>query len=253
MTDKEICTVTAISKLCAQIILENGGETYRAEETVSFIGRSLGLETDIFATPTGLFITIGEDDGLSNTVIRRIKRRTINLSAIHAVNDISRKLVMGQLAMEEALIHLKGLHKDKGSKNLFQIISAGISSGFFALLLGGSMVDFFSAALCGLIVQYVFSIIAINDSFNFATSIIGGAIISMGSILLIGLFNSGNIDKIIPAAMTPLLPGLAMTTAIRDAMRGDLLSGVVRAAEALLVAIALAFGVGSILTLYYGV
>ena len=44
-----------------------------------------------------------------------------------------------------------------------------------------------------------------------------------------------------------------MTTAIRDAMRGDLLSGLARLAEAILVAIALAFGVGAILTIFYGI
>ena len=44
-----------------------------------------------------------------------------------------------------------------------------------------------------------------------------------------------------------LLPGLAMTNAIRDTMRGDLVSGVARAAEALLVSVALAAGVGAVL------
>ena len=45
----------------------------------------------------------------------------------------------------------------------------------------------------------------------------------------------------------PLLPGLAMTNAIRDTMRGDLVSGVARGAEALLVAVALGTGAGLVL------
>ena len=47
-----------------------------------------------------------------------------------------------------------------------------------------------------------------------------------------------------------LLPGLAMTNAIRDTVMGDLVSGTARAAEALLVAVAIAAGVGSVLSLY---
>ena len=251
MENVDIKEVTNVAKLCAQIILENGGETYRAEETVSLIGHSLGLETDIIAIPTGIFITVGQDGGQTNTIIRRIRKRTVNLSAIHAVNDISRKLVEGQLCIQDALDKLKILHTQKVEKKSRYIISAAISSGFFALLLQGSIFDFFVAALCGIVVQYVFSLIEINDMFNFALSIIGGAIIASISVSFVTLFQTGNLDKIIIGAMTPLLPGLALTTAIRDAMRGDLLSGVARAAEALLVAIALAFGVGAVLAIYY--
>ena len=41
----------------------------------------------------------------------------------------------------------------------------------------------------------------------------------------------------------PLLSGLLMTTAMRDTMYGDLISGVTRAVEALLLAVAVALGV----------
>src|SRR5699024_7228644 len=103
---------------------------------------------------------------------------------------------------------------------------------------------------CGITVRLIFSKFEINDIFNFALSMISGVIIAFMSIMFIKIFDQGNIDAIITGAMTPLLPGLAMTTAIRDAMRGDLLSGVTRTAEGLLVAIALAFGIGSILSIY---
>lgn len=250
MENMDINKVTSLAKLCAQIILENGGETYRAEETVSLIGHSLGLETDIVALPTGIFITVGQDGGHMNTVIRRIRKRTVNLSAIHTVNDISRKLVERQLSIEDALVKLKELHHCKSEKKVIYFISAAISSGIFALLLQGSAFDFFIAAICGIIVKLVFSAIEINDIFNFAISIIAGAIIATIALFFITVFQTGNIEKIITGAMTPLLPGLAMTTAIRDAMRGDLMSGVARAAEALLVAIALAFGVGAVLVIW---
>ena len=41
----------------------------------------------------------------------------------------------------------------------------------------------------------------------------------------------------------PLLSGLAMTTAVRDTVYGDLISGMTRALEALLLAVAAALGV----------
>ncbi len=71
-------------KLSAQIILENGGETYRAEETINFICKSLGVkEMDSIATPTGIYITISVDGKENNTVVKRISKRTINLSKLN--------------------------------------------------------------------------------------------------------------------------------------------------------------------------
>ncbi|MFZ7131139.1 MAG: threonine/serine exporter family protein [Eubacteriales bacterium] len=244
--------IITLNKLCAQIILENGGETYRAEETVTRICHSLDLESEIIAIPTGVFITLGKDRIHMNTVIKRIKKRTVNLSAIHQVNNISRNIVKGELSVQDALEQLHKLHDEKSNHKLLFFFSAAVSSGFFALLLGGELTDFIVAAICGIVVHLMSHWIKIEDMFNFAISIIGGASIAIIAILCVTLLNNGNLDKIIIGAMTPLLPGLAMTTAVRDAMRGDLLSGVASASEALLVAIALAFGVGVILKIYYG-
>ena len=64
------------------------------------------------------------------------------------------------------------------------------------------------------------------------------------ALVLTAVFSMGDVNRIIISAMMPLLPGLAMTNAIRDAMRGDLVSGVARAGEALIRAIVLAAGAG---------
>ena len=47
-----------------------------------------------------------------------------------------------------------------------------------------------------------------------------------------------------------LVPGLAITNAIRDTMRTDYVSGVARATEAIICAVAIAIGIVLVLTLY---
>ena len=59
-----------------------------------------------------------------------------------------------------------------------------------------------------------------------------------------------NLDSIIVGAALSLVPGVAFTAGIRDFISGDLISGIARIGESILVAIAIAFGVGSILMLY---
>ena len=55
-----------------------------------------------------------------------------------------------------------------------------------------------------------------------------------------------NLDKIIIGGIIPLVPGIALTTGIRDIAGGDYLSGTIRIMDALLVAGSIAVGVGAV-------
>ena len=55
--------------------------------------------------------------------------------------------------------------------------------------------------------------------------------------------------KVIMGAVMVLVPGVTMTTALRDMLSGELVSGVSRGAEALAVAVAVAAGVAGVLSL----
>ncbi|MEE1073087.1 MAG: threonine/serine exporter family protein, partial [Cellulosilyticum sp.] len=59
------------------------------------------------------------------------------------------------------------------------------------------------------------------------------------------------IEPVIIGCIMPLLPGVAFTTAVRDAISDELISGISRAVEALLMAVALATGIGVSLSLSY--
>ena len=97
-----------VVKLASQIILENGGETYRAEESIKFICKSLGVkEIDSVATPTGIYITLSIDGSDHNTVIKRINTRSINLLRLNKVNTISRKITEQSISLQEAIVLLE--------------------------------------------------------------------------------------------------------------------------------------------------
>jgi uncharacterized membrane protein YjjP (DUF1212 family) len=49
----------------------------------------------------------------------------------------------------------------------------------------------------------------------------------------------------------PLVPGVAITNSLRDAMNGDLIASTGRAMEALLSALAIAAGVALVLSLWF--
>jgi uncharacterized membrane protein YjjP (DUF1212 family) len=60
-------------------------------------------------------------------------------------------------------------------------------------------------------------------------------------------------EILIISSIMLLVPGLAITNAIRDTMRTDYVSGVARAIEATICAVAIALGIVLVLSLYKGV
>ncbi|MDD3243800.1 MAG: threonine/serine exporter family protein [Eubacteriales bacterium] len=244
VTLEQVCE---LCKLCAGIMLANGAETYRAEETVNKLGEHYGLdEVEVLAIPTGVFLTLRAGTEQRNA-LRRITRRTIDLEKVDQANTISRALVEGRMELSDATAQLKRMECAAAPGGWQVPVLVGLSGGFFALMFGGGWMDFLLGVVAAGVTQVLARVFAKEPFSTFVTSLAGSALIAVIAQGGCRLTGQGTPGTIIIGAIMPLLPGLAMTNAIRDTMRGDLVSGVARAAEALLVAVALAVGVGVVL------
>lgn len=241
-----------VVKLAAQIIIENGGETYRAEETIEFICKSFDAEeVDSVATPTGIYITISINGKDNNTSVTRIRKRGVDLQKITDVNNVSRKISNNSMRLDEALVELENIAKRNYTEDKYSILNVGLSSAFFAVLFGGGLLEFFTALFTGIIAAALSKTFINLHSYQFFSNIVSGLIIAFLAISVTCFAKTGNYNHIIVGCLMPLLPGLAMTNAIRDTIRGDLLSGIARATEVLLVASSLAAGAGTVIYLAY--
>lgn len=244
--------ILKVIKLSAQIILENGGETYRAEESIKFICKAYGInEVEAIATPTGFYITISEDGKTNSTIVKRIRKRSINLQKINDVNNISRQISSHSITLEDALVKLEDIKNDTSLKFKHSSLYSGISSAFFTALFGGGMFEFFISLILGILVSLISRRFEDLHSYQFFSSIVSGGIIAFFAVAATSAAGIGNYNYVIVGGFMPLLPGLSMTNAIRDTIRGDLISGIARATEALLVASSLAAGAGVAIYIAY--
>ena len=93
--------------LAGRLIMENGGETCRVEETVLRMGHAFGFrEVECFAVPSGLFVSYRKSDGTIETAVKRIRRKGIDLTRIDEVNAISRHLEQEKMSCQEVLLSL---------------------------------------------------------------------------------------------------------------------------------------------------
>lgn len=243
--------VMRTARLAGRLLLENGAETYRVEDTVSYICEKFGLQdVSVLALPTGTIYSFVDEDGQPHSEVIRTKVRTTNLGHITKVNAISRSLTAGEISLENGYEQLKAISLAKPQPLWLAVMANSVSASFFAILFGGGWFEFIIAWGCGATARLLALLFSENSVSSTMHALLSGAVSAAIAIGSVKLFGMGNLSPIITGAIMPLLPGLAITNAIRDTVNGDLVSGVARTADALLKAVAIAAGVGIVIALW---
>ncbi|WP_311794883.1 threonine/serine exporter family protein [Alicyclobacillus acidiphilus] len=106
MTEAERHCLVEASLLAGQLMLENGAETSRVEDTMErMIRHGLGADRDpsvthTYVTVNGIFVQL---DHRRVTNFRRVDVRSHDLGKVTQVNQISRSFTAGAITLEEAL------------------------------------------------------------------------------------------------------------------------------------------------------
>ncbi|TCO79036.1 threonine/serine exporter family protein [Marinisporobacter balticus] len=242
--------ILSLALYAGEIMLQNGAETYRVEDTIIRICQAYNISyVESFVIPTGIFVSVdqGNADTKVVTFIKRIKTRTIDLNKVSQINDFSRKVSVSNLSVEEGMEILKKIDTLSKYPKKIKLFCSGIASACFGLLLGATYIDSLSSFIISILVYISVSFIEHLNSNLFIQNFIGGIIAALLAILAVNIHLGINIDKIIISSIMILVPGVAITNAVRDSISGELLSGVARSAEAIIIAISIAVGVGTVM------
>jgi len=249
--------IILLSVSAGKLMLENGAETYRVEDTIEIICKSKGVtKVQTFVIPTGIFMSV-DHNGEIYTFIERVFSTNINLQTITKVNELSRSFVSSNLSISECSRQLEEIRQDEGVPLKLKYLGAGVASSFFTLLLGGGSFEFIMSFLLGMLVQWVLEKSGeIFPSF-FMKYIGGGLVVATLSFSASELASLANIavdpNQIIVGVIMLLVPGVQITNAVRDTISGDYVAGMSRATEAIMIATAIAIGVGIVLNVYYSI
>ena len=235
-----------------ELMLVSGAETYSVEDTIMRILTSAdGTDCQSFVTPTGIFASLTDDRDVQHSYMRRIEARSIHLSKIESANDISRKYCSGQISLSAAIEDLSTLTEEKGYSKLTIIISTSMAACLFAIVLGGTYWDALITLGAGFVLAIFQTIIDEKPISKFFYDLIGGFLTTLTALTLLRLTGfPGRQNIIIISAIMPLVPGVAITNAIRDTLHGHLVSGNARILDAFIVAASIATGVGIALSLF---
>lgn len=232
-------------------LLETGAEIYRVEESIQRILKAYGLTTgEVFAIPNCIIVSMVTPEGRTVTRVRRMSSHGTDIDQLERYNDLCRHLCAKVPPVEEALGRMRALNANPRVYSLpVQAAAYFFGAALFALFFGGTVLDGLCAGLCGLSIGVCLTFLTRLGTNLFFKTVAGGtvsALMALG-LTLVGL--GQNIDLITIGALMLLVPGLVFTNAMRDIMAGDMVTGLSKTAEALLIGAAIALGSGAALWL----
>ena len=233
-----------------EIMIRNGAETFRVQDTMKRILRTSGQEkVEAIALATLLLATLPRENGSPLSMMRAIHSRSVNFQKVCDVNDMSRAFVAGKISIDEAMERLNAINQEREYLIPTRLIGYGLIAGCFSFLSSLSPLDGMLSALIGLMLGGLSIWLETKKMPYFLPPFLCGAFVAYSACWIHPVFPSSHIDTIVIGGIIPLLPGITFSKSMRDLLEGNIISGYTKAVEALIIAGSLAGGVG--LTLSY--
>ena len=224
-------------------MLISGAEVGRVETAIRFICSAYGCSrTDVFTITSSIVVSIADTDGSHTSQTRRITGTQTDLTRLHRLNDLSRQICATTPEYEEVQERIRAICEKKRFPLWGEALGSALIAFSFAVFFGGSYVDGAVAAFFGFGLRYLTWLLqkgAMNQIFVNAVS---SFFLSLLAIMLVRRGIGHDANKIIIGNIMLLIPGIALTNSLRDMISGDIMTGMLRFFDAVLVAAAIAAG-----------
>ena len=237
--------------LAGSIMISSGAETHRVEDTLQRILGTTNFEhADAFVFTTGMVVTLSDPSVETLSISHRVTDTSRNFGRIADVNSVSRDFCSGLISLDEATARLREIKEKKRYGSFLYHLGYILTSSGFAVMFGGDVRDAIATLFCGIVLSIVVLDLGPKIGRGFVTTILAATALTLTA-TTVSYFSyhwlhiSFQTNYMIIGAIMPLVPGLAMTTAFRDVLQGDYLSAGSRILEALMIAVCVAIGIGT--------
>lgn len=246
METKETFTsedVLEVASEAGHILLENGAEISRVEDTMERISSHYGVHSGHFFVLSNGIFTTSSSNKYAN--VEFIPIRGIQLSKVVEVNRLSYRIAAGKVSLTQARAELDAIRDEPMKPAWEQIVGSAFGAAGFCAVFGGGFMDCAAAFVVGTLL-YLFLLFV---SSRYLSKIVGGICNSLVATLLClvsyRLGFGSSLSNIIIGAIMPLIPGVPFVNGVRDLADSDYIAGTTRLTDAMLGFFCIALGVGT--------
>ena len=222
-----------------ECMLVSGAGVSRVEDTISRICKAYGAkEANVFSITSSIVTTIEDEKGEILTQTKRIRSYKTDFTKLDELNQLSR--YMCKELPEEEEVKRKIVEIKKGKFVVFteEVLTSAVIAAAWTSFYGGGVTEGIIAMIAGGFVTVLARYIKILAPNEMVLSFFVAAFAYISA--KFGL--TEDYGKIIIGNIMLLVPGVAFVNALRDMIGGDMMSGILRVCESILLAVFLAAG-----------
>ena len=224
-------------------MLISGAEINRVEDSIRLICAAYGCRrTDVFTITSSIVVSIEDENRKFYTQTRRITGSRTDLSRLDKLNALSRHICAQKPEYSYVQAQLEEILRSQRYPLWLEVLCSAMIGGAFAVFFGGSWADAGVAATLGALLRLTTFALGLIHTNQILVNVIATFGLSTMAILAVRSGLGQNANNIIIGNIMLLIPGIALTNSLRDMISGDIMSGLLRFFDAILVAAAIAAG-----------
>lgn len=231
-------------------MLVSGAEVARVEDSITRICQAYGCsEINVFTITSSIVVTVRSPEGEMITQTRRVNSYSIDMTKLDRLNSLSRRICAEKPSFDairqELDVILEGTSYGLGMRCLASACAAASFTAFF----GGGIADMAVSAVIGVVLRLCMSCLERIRSNNMFSNYAVALVVGLLSIISVRLGLGQDYEKIIIGNIMLLISGAAFFNSLRDIITGDMMAGILRLCEAVVLAVFIAAGVATAMLL----
>ncbi len=243
MTKTEAEEILYCAMTIGEQILSSGGEAGRVEDTIRRICLAYGADrVDVFSITSSIITTMYGDDFGICTQTRRVTGMVNDLDRLDRLNQLSREICEKKITYPEICNKLAQIDRAPKYSFAMQLFVYALISGSFSVFFGGNAGDAIASAVIGILLKLIQTFVSrgsVNALITALMASVSGGFLAR-SFVIFGI--GSHVDLISIGNIMLLIPGIPLTNSLRDMFSGDIITGLIRFMESILLALVIALG-----------
>ncbi|MEP7096159.1 MAG: threonine/serine exporter family protein [Dokdonella sp.] len=232
----------------ARRLHEYGTAAPRLEDAINLVSERLQLSCNALSTPTSIVMSFAdltcEDELAEVTQVVRVAPGEVNLSRLCQVDEIADQVIDGRLDLAAGSRRLRAVGRTPHSSTyrVWLVISYAVSAGSVATMLHTDWAGVAASTVIGLMIGLLLLFASSRPNIAAAAEALAALLATLVATAIAAFVVPVAVRSVVLASLIVLVPGMTLTTAVRELSSQHLMSGTARMMGALTSLLKLTFG-----------
>ncbi len=234
------------------VLMSSGASSGRIRITINRIAEAFGYNADLLITHRALMISVSDED--QNEFFSSLKRTSphgVNFTLVSGISKMSWKIVDQKWTVSQIRKDLERMKALPHYPRMVVLLLVSLAGASFCRLFGGGLTEMlvtFVATFAGLFIRQE----ALKKEFNpYLCVFFGSLVASLISGLSVKYQIGQTPEHAFATSVLFLIPGVPLINSFTDLMDGNIMNGIVRGINGLMIAFAIALGLLASIMIYH--